>query len=66
MVSFFPLLSLSEPEGVDEHFLLVADNEEEDIDEDEETAAAPPCRFVLVAFLAALGEPPRCGWERSI
>ena len=42
VVSFFPLLSLSEPEREDKEFLLVADEEEEDVDDDEEAAAEPP------------------------
>ena len=62
VVALFPLLSLSEPEREDEESLLVADKDEDDVDDDddddydEEAAGEPPCRFVLVAFLAALGE----------
>ena len=58
---------MSEPDLDHDEFLLLADDEDEEEeddededeeDEDDETAADPPCKDALVAFLAVLGEPP--------
>ena len=65
--ALFPLSLLESDLEVDEFLLAADDDEEEDEDEEdddedeEEAAAEPPCKFALVAFLAALGEAPGVG-----